>query len=365
MTERPLRILEVITPRRFSGAERMVVWQAQGLRDRGHEVLVACKPNARLEEELARVGIPGRPLAIAGKANVLAPFRIARLAREFHADVIQTHLSTASLWGSFAGKLAGVPVVAEVHALNSKRCFVYADRIVTCSGGVRQHLLAQGVAPERVEVLYNGLPPERFLNLRPVAEIRAELGLAADQPVIGCVAHLSEKKGQRHLLGALPTLCERFPSLICLLLGEGAQREELEALAGTLGVADKVRFLGFRTDAVDVMQLMDVVVLPSVAKEGLGLALVEGGFLGKATVGSNCPGIDEVVLDGETGLLVPPGDSAALAEALGRLLADPELRARCGRAGRARAEELFTLQAMAARAEAIYRDLLGARSPAL
>ena len=137
-------------------------------------------------------------------------------------------------------------------------------------------------------------------------------------------------------------------------------RAELARLAEALGVAESVRFLGFRTDAVDVMQLMDVVVLPSVAKEGLGLALVEAGFLGKATVGSDCPGIDEVVRDGETGLLVPPGDSAALARALGKLLGDAALRARYGQAGRARAEELFTLQAMAARAEAIYRDVLKA-----
>jgi glycosyltransferase involved in cell wall biosynthesis len=351
----------VITPRRFSGAERMVVWQSQGLRDRGHEVLVACKPNAPLEAALAEAGIPCQPLAISGKANLLAPFRLARLAREFHADIIHTHLSTASLWGSFAGKLAHLPVVAEVHALNSKTCFVYADQIVTCSAGVRDHLVAQGVAPERIEVLYNGLPPERFEGLRPPEELRAELGLLPGQPVIGVVAHLSEKKGHRHLIAALPELRRRFPGLVCLLLGEGSARDELAAQARQAGVADAVMFLGFREDAVAVMQLMDVVVLPSVAKEGLGLALVEAGFLGKATVGSDCPGIDEVIIHEQTGLLVPPGDSDAVGAAVGRLLGDAERRRRYGAAGRDRAGKLFTLSAMAGRAEGIYLQVLAAR----
>lgn len=353
-----LRVMMVITPRRFSGAERMVVWQSQGLRDRGHEVLVVCKPNALLQAYLAEANIPCRPLGIAGKGNLLAPLRLATEAREFGADIIHTHLSTASLWGSFAGKLAHVPVVAEVHALNSKTCFVYADLIVTCSAGVRDHIVAQGVPAERVEVLHNGLPPQRFQDLKPVASLRAELGLQPGQPVIGVVAHLSEKKGHRHLIAALPDLRRRFPDLVCLLLGEGALRRELEAQADALGVRGAVRFLGFREDAVAAMQLMDVVVLPSVAKEGLGVALIEAAFLGKPTVGSDCPGIDEVIVPEETGLLVPPGDSEALAAALIRLLGDAALRQRLGTAGRARAEKLFTLTAMAQRAEEIYFQVL-------
>lgn len=353
-----LRVMMVITPRRFSGAERMVVWQSQGLRDRGHEVLVVCKPNAPLQAALAAAGIPCRPLGISGKGNLLAPFRLAKVAREFGADIIHTHLSTASLWGSFAGKIARVPVVAEVHALNSKTCFVYADLIVTCSAGVRDHLVAQGVPPERVEVLYNGLPPERFQNLKPIAALQAELGLQPGQPVIGVVAHLSEKKGHRHLIAALPELRRRFPGLVCLLLGEGALRSELAAQAEALGVGSAVRFLGFREDAVAVMQVMDVVVLPSVAKEGLGVALIEAAFLGKPTVGSDCPGIKEVIVPGETGLLVPPGDSEALAAALVRLLEDASLRHRLGDAGRDRADRLFTLAAMVSRAETIYGQVL-------
>lgn len=358
MNSRKLTVLQVITPRRFSGAERMVVYLSQGLQDRGHRVVVACKRNEKLEAELGAQGVEVHALPISGKANLLAPVRLARFARQIGADVIHTHLSTASLWGSFAGKLAHVPVVAEVHALNSKNCFVYADHIVTCSEGVRQHIIAQGVRPERIEVLYNGLPPTRFQGLRPANEVRRELGLAAEAPVIGVIAHLSEKKGQRYVLGALPELLTRFPELVCLLLGEGDMRAELERLAEELDVSAAVRFLGFRPEAIELMQAMDVVILPSIAKEGLGLALVEAGFLRKPAVGTACPGIDEVIADGETGLLVPPADSAALAAAVGRLLDDRALAARMGEAGRRRAERMFTQQAMAAKAEEIYLRML-------
>jgi glycosyltransferase involved in cell wall biosynthesis len=356
-----LRILQVITARRFYGAERVLLHLCEGLRARGHEVWVACKPNQDIERELRALDIPPFAMPIAGKLNPAAPFRLASLARRLRVDLIHTHLSSASLWGSVAGRMLGTPVVAEVHALNSRRCFMLAHRIVTCSEGVRQHLIRLKVAPEHMDVLYNGLPPRLFQGLRSREEVRRELGLTPQTPVIGAVAHLAPKKGQRHLLEAVLLLRARYPDLVCLLVGEGETLLELEELAEQLGVAESVRFMGFRPDAVQLMVGLDVVVLPSVAKEGLGVALIEAGFLGKPAVASDCPGIDEVVVDRETGLLVPPGDSWALADAIGALLAAPALRERLGAAARARVEQLFTMERMAARAEEIYYQLLSKR----
>jgi len=353
-----LRILQVITARRFYGAERVLVHLCEGLRDRGHQVWVACKPNEDVERELARLDIPAFAMDIAGKANPAAPFRLAGLARRLRADIIHTHLSSASLWGSIAGRMIGVPAVAEVHALNSRRCFMLAHRIVTCSEGVRRHLLAHDVPADRMDVLYNGLPLRLFEGLRSGAEVRQELGLPLDGPVIGAVAHLAPKKGQRYLLEAVLLLRARYPNLVCLFVGEGETYLELQELAEQLGVQDSVRFLGFRPDAVQLMVGLDVVVLPSTAKEGLGVALIEAGFLGKPTVGSNCPGIDEVIVNGETGLLVPPTDSWALAEAIATVLSDPALGRRLGEAARARVSATFTMESMAARAEEIYVQLL-------
>ena len=336
----------------------MAVYLADGLQQRGHRVVFACKRNESLLRELADHGIEAYPLPIAGKGNPFSPFLIAWLAERIGADIIHTHLSTAGLWGSVAGRLIRVPTLAAVHALNSKACFLLADLIATCSEGVRQHLLAQGVAPGKARVLYNGVYPEQFESLSPVEEVRRELNLAPDAPVIGVVAHLSKKKGQEHLLRATALLRERWPDLVCLLVGEGVEREGLTALAELLGLGEGARFLGYRHDAPRVMQAMDVVALPSVAKEGLGVALIEAAFLGKPVVGSDAPGIREVLVDGETGLLAPVADADGLAERIARLLEDPDGAREMGARGRERARRTFTVEAMARRAEELYRELL-------
>ena len=115
----PLSILQVITQRRFSGAERVCLSLCADLQQRGHRVLLLCKPDGGLPAEAARLGIEARTPAISGKLNLAAPCRIARIAREFGADVIHTHLSSASLWGGLAGRLTGIPTVGHVHALNT------------------------------------------------------------------------------------------------------------------------------------------------------------------------------------------------------------------------------------------------------
>lgn len=359
--QRALTVLTVITPARFSGAERMAVYLADGLQRRGHRVVFACKHNDLLLKALAERSIEARVLPISGKANLAAPFVLAKEAYRIGADLIHTHLSTAGLWGSVAGRLAGVPVLAHVHALNAQTCFMLADMVATCSEGVKDHLVEQGMSASMIRVLYNGVYPEQFEGLPGREAMRKALDLPPEVPVIGAVAHLSPKKGQRYLIEATALLRERWPELVCLLVGEGDDRSLLERLAGELGIADAVRLLGYRDDVPAVMQAMDVVVLPSVAKEGLGVALIEAAFVGRPVVGSDAPGIREVIVHGETGLLAPPGDAEELARAIAVILADPTLARRMGERGRERAREMFTVDRMAETAEHIYRELLARR----
>jgi glycosyltransferase involved in cell wall biosynthesis len=360
--ERPLTVLTVITPSRYSGAERVAVYLANGLQHRGHRVVFACKHNRQLLDALEKRGVEAHALPISGKGNLMAPFLLGWLADWLGADLIHTHLSTASLWGAVAGKLTGIPTVASVHALNAKTCYMYSDMLTTCSEGVREHMMKQGIPGDRIKVLYNGLNPRQFEDLPPKDTVRDELGLPHDVPVIGEVAHLSPRKGQTHLLDALPLLLERWPRLICLLVGEGEDREVLMEKVAKLQLEDHVRLTGYRPDARKIMQAMDVVVLPSVAIEGLGIVLIEGAFLGKPVVGSDAPGIREALVDGSTGLLAPPGDPQALAETIGHVLEDPALAAAMGARGRERAREMFTLDHMVSRAETLYRQLLTEKS---
>jgi len=356
-----LCILQVITPARYSGAERVVAFLSAALQRAGHRVVVAIKANTWLEAELERSGVEVRVPGIARKSNLAAPGRIARIAQEVGADLIHTHLSTASLWGSVAGRRLGIPVLAHVHALNVRWWYTMADAVATPSEGVRQHLIRQGLDPARIHVIYNGVPGERLSNLAAPEQLRSELALPQGAPVVGVVAHLSRKKGHRYLLEALGRLGDRYPQLHCLVVGEGPLRRKLQRLAKQVGVAERTHFLGYREDAVAIMQVCDLVILPSVAKEGLGICLIEAAFLGVPAVGSNAPGIDEAIVDGETGLLVPPGDARALAEALDRLLSDAQLRSRLGGNARQWAQKTFTIELQMQATMALYHEMIAGR----
>lgn len=356
-----LRILTVITPSRLSGAERIAISLARGLVARGHTVAFACRNERPTLGALEAAGLPCLTTGIRGKLNPAALWRLLNAIRSFEPDVIHTHLSTAGLLGSLCGRLRGIPVVSHVHALNTWAFYRLADLIVTCSGGVRQHLLNQGAPADRVRLVYNGVDGERLQALRSRDEVRAEWGATPHQPVIGVIAHLSEKKGHRYLIEAVALLRERHPDLLCFLIGDGPLQEHLQTLAADLGVAEQVRFTGFRPDALDLTGALDIVVLPSVAKEGLGMTLLEAAALGRPVVASDAPGIDEAVVRDETGLLVPPADAGALARAIERLITDPDLRSRMGEAGRERVQRMFTMERMVAEMEEVFAQALRSR----
>ncbi len=355
---RRLSIVQVITQARFSGAEHVCLNLCVELQRRGHTVTLLCKDAGGYAEEARRRGLHVHTPSISGKLNLVAPLHIGAIARRVHADIIHSHLSTANLWGSLAGRMFGIPAIGHIHAINT--FFYYRrNRInLTCSEGVRQAMLTHGADADTTRVVYNGIAEERLQGLTPPDTMRANLGITPAAQVVVCVAHLTARKGQIHLLRALARLRPQWPDLHCLLVGVGNLRSTLQRNATELGIDDRVHFLGYRRDAVSILQCADVVALPSIAKEGLGLALIEGALLGKPALGSAAPGIDEVIANGETGLLVPPGDDAGLAEALQTLLRDAPLRQRMGEQGRARAARMFTVEAMTDGCEAAYAEVL-------
>ncbi len=353
-----MRILEVITPSHYSGAERVVTYLSGELQRLGHEVLVATKPLPLLEQELARRGVPCEPGPFSGKLNRRVGERLRELIRTFRPDVVHAHLSTAAWWGAWAAHREGLPCAAHVHGMTHTFWYRRADLLIGPSRGVRDYLVSHGVPVGKTEVIYNGLDPASFVGLRPAEQVRAELELPLAALVIGVVAHLAAKKGHRVLLEALARLAPRHPDLYCLCLGRGPLKDSLEQLARKLGLGDRVRFLGYRHDALEVTQVFDVAVLPSVQKEGLGLCLIEAGFLGIPAAGSDAPGMNEVVQTGVTGLLSAPGDAPALAEALDRLLSDADLRRQLGEAARRRVSAVFTLRRQAEKTVKTFEKLL-------
>jgi glycosyltransferase involved in cell wall biosynthesis len=331
---------------------------SDSLKRRGHRVVLLCKKEQAMLGEAAQRGIETRTPGLSGKFNPLVALGILRIAREYGADLIHTHLSTASQWGSVAGRLGGIPVVSHVHAMNSRYFFMLSDAMVACSEGVRQHIIGQGVSRDRIETIYNGIESKRLNFDGNAAELRSSLLMAPDTPAIACIAHLADKKGQADLVRAVALLQGKWPDLRCFFVGTGENMDSLSRQAAQAGVEKRAILLGYRKDAVAIMNAMDCILLPSLGKEGLPLVLLEAALLGKPAICSNIPGNNEVVLDGITGLLFPPGDAAALADRIDRLLSDCELRRRMGNAARERAEREFTIEAMTDRVEGLYRRLI-------
>ena len=284
------------------------------------------------------------------------------------ADVFHCHVGTGSEdWdGVRLARRAGCRAVVQTQHLpylvshpRKRRAYHHAieevDRLVAVSDGVRRTYSRIGVPPERITTVANGVAPLRARIGRDAA--RAALGLTPRQPVVLTVGRLTHMKGQWHLVDAVPGMLARFPDLAVVLLGDGPLREALEKRAAGLGVGGAVRFPGHRTDARQLLAAADVFVLPS-RHEGMPLVAIEAMEAGLAVVATRVIGSEEVVEDGVTGALVRPADPAALAAALGLLLADAGRRRRQGAAGRRRYLACFTRERMARDTAAVYEAAL-------
>jgi glycosyltransferase involved in cell wall biosynthesis len=341
-----MHICQVITPSKIAGAERSTTSLCEHLQAAGHRVVVGCKSGSPLIPVMRQVGLDCRPLAISGKANLAAPFRIAELARETGAQVLHSHLSTAAFHTALAGRLTGLPAVAHVRALNTAHWYRMATRVIAVSHAVKAHLVGQGMDGSRIDVVYNGIDPARYYLPMSREDARSKLGLPAEATLVGVVAHLTAKKGHAVFLDAFAAAAAKHSAAQALFLGDGDERESLAAHAERLGVKDRVLFAGFQQDVLPYYAALDVVVLPSIDGEGLPRALLEGGMLRRATIGTRLSGVPEIIRDGETGFVVPIGDAGAMAERLDQLLGDAPLRERMGAAGHDYVAATFTIEAM-------------------
>jgi glycosyltransferase involved in cell wall biosynthesis len=359
--------------RLLGGAEQALLMLIEALDRTEWEpvLLLEAGPGVEAVSEPARaLGVPVHlvpplPLGLAGARRVPG---FTRLLRSERPDVFHAHLSwpLAAKYGLVSALLARVPaVVATVQLIpemeldRSSRLQLRAiARRTGCSIAVSRDIAAElvtrfGWPAERIEVVHNAVDLDRF-RAAEAPRLRTELTGGEDRPVVLTAARLDEQKGHPVLFRAAAEL----PEALFVLAGEGPRRAALQELAAELGIADRVLFLGHRTDIPELLAASDVFALPSLY-EGSSLAVLEAMAAGRAVVSSAIGGTDELLTDGEDGLLVAPGDSPALAAALRRLLGDGELRAELGRAARARAERDFSRGAMEGRVTAIYRRLLG------
>ncbi len=377
------RVLHVHTLPVVSGSGINTFLSMRGLDPARWEASLACAPGGRLEDlvresGMAFVPVPDLVQPVDPLRDLRAALALRRVIRSGGYDLVHTHNSKAGFVGRLGAHWAGTAkVVHTVHGFAfhdqepparralfrflERRAARWCDHMIFISRPLQDWAGRERiVCPGGQSVIYSGIEPERFAPAGPDerAALRDRWGLPRDAPVAGIVSKLWEGKGHDTLLGALAGLRRRLPGARLLVVGEGELRPRLEALATELGVREAVVFTGFLQDVRPAVGAMDVSVLPSLF-EGMGRVLLEAMAMGLPVVASRVGGIPDVVDDGVTGLLVPPGDGPALTRALETMLTDGALAARMGAAGRARVDERFGARAMAASIEKVYLDLLG------
>ncbi|EGL62500.1 glycosyltransferase [Agrobacterium sp. ATCC 31749] len=293
-----------------------------------------------------------------GAADVMAvAWQLSREARHF--DVICANSQKALFVCALAAKLSRRPLVWILHDIVTDPAFsatnrraslafarIFARLVAVNSEETGRAFIEAGGEADKVRIVYNGFDPAKAKLRDPdvAVRLRAELGLGP-QPLVGLFGRLSEWKGQHVFLDALAAM-EGVQAVIVggALFGQEAYEARIREQASRLGLDDRVRFLGFRSDVPELMASMDVVAHTSIVAEPFGRVVVEAMMCGRPVVATRGGGVTEIIRDGETGLLVPPGDAAALAAALGTILSDPALAQRLGQSGREDVSDRFSLE---------------------
>ena len=359
-----------------AGAEEHILTLLRGLDRSRFRAHLVCTPEVA---EKIRADVPSdvelTALRLRKPGDVGAALSLARILRARRVDVLHSHLFYSSLFASPVGKLFRVPLVVETPHVREhwrrglKASYAvdrfagrFVDQYIAVSEANRRYLIEEkGLPPHKVVVIYNGCDVRRFHpHHQPPACMRQSLGFQDADPILLVVGRLEPQKGHRILVDALPLVRREFPSVRVICLGEGALRADLERLAAETELADSVRFVGLQANVQDWLALADVTVLPSFY-EGLPLAAIESLAAGRPMVATAVDGTPEIVLDGATGLTVPPGDPAALARAICRLLADPWLREKLALAGREWVLERFAEERQVQRTQALYELALARR----
>jgi glycosyltransferase involved in cell wall biosynthesis len=376
--QEPLRVLIACDHIDFEGAlhggGRQLIELTRALLAGGRVTPTVCVLRAAtaLGRELQAEGLP---FEFFGSAPY-SPAPLARFVRTIRRDRIEVlHLTdfASSTWGRLAGIATRTPSIVQIithHSVHTPRGYpkpvelAYralapaTAKALAISGSVAEFARARmGFTEEQTEVLYSPLPEHSFVapSAERVAEVRREHGIAPGAPVVGAVSRFFPVKGIRYLIDAFPAVLRQRPDARMLLVGRGPEDHALRSQAASLGIADRVIFAGFQRDSAAYAGSFDVAVVPSLV-EGFGLVAVEAMALGVPVVASRVDGLVEVITDERSGLLVPPADSAAIAAAVLRLLAEPELRRRVADGGRAESTR-FALDRYTNRLTDLYQEL--------
>ncbi|PJA15396.1 MAG: hypothetical protein COX65_04225 [Elusimicrobia bacterium CG_4_10_14_0_2_um_filter_56_8] len=365
-----LKILHITESFGWSGGAAQAIYLALELRALGHENVIACPAGGDLGRKAAAEGLKVVNFRPKKDYDLKTAFALARFIDEMKPDVMQAHHPKAHAMGLLAKFLAShKPVFIFTRRVSHhivtgffaklKYTSGLIDGCVAVADSVRSLLIDYGVKPERVRTIYSGTDPARFSPRPPDPEILKELDLPAGLPVLMLVGNFSRHKGQHILLEAAALLRGRGLDFALVFAGRNTDSEELKLLYKAAGLAvEKGRFLGLRGDVEKLLTVASVSVNAAIKGEALSGSIRESLAMGVPAVAGDISGNSEIVKEGETGLLFPAGNAAALADRLQTVLRDPGLRRKFSRNSVALVREKFTTAIMGARTLAYYKELL-------
>ena len=373
-----IKLLKFLHTFEIGGTERQVVTLARKLDPAKFDLSMACfYRTGPFLQDIERRRIPLTEYEVRSLRSAAAfkeALRCAGDLRRERTEIVHAYGFYSNVFAIPAARLAGVPVVIgsirdtldspplqrHVHKMVCR----LADCVLVNAEVIKERLVAEGYNGAKIEVIKNGIDLSRFARRNEDCKVRLEFGLPPAAPLVVVLARLSRFKGIEYFLQAAAIVAKRFDEARFLVVGDliydPAYRSELKRQAVRLGLGKRVIFTGFRLDVPEVLSEASISVLPCHSAEGLSNSLLESMAVGLPVVATTVGGNPEVVDEGRTGILVPPREAEALAQAISLLLANPEKARRFGAAGRERVARHFSLDRMAQDTEALYMKLLEA-----
>jgi glycosyltransferase involved in cell wall biosynthesis len=381
-----VRVLHVITRMIRGGAQENTLATVRGLLKKGYEITLVTGPtwgnegeliSEALQEGMEVVVIPELVRELNPVKDGIVGMKLLSLLAKRRYDIVHTHTSKVGFLGRLAAHYRKVPVVIHAphgHVFHSyfsrpveafflfleRQAAKWCDRLVALTEGEREEHLKLGVGnPSQWVTIPSGVSEERFKEMSSERQqaLRGPLGIPPKRKIVGFIGRLAPVKGAHYLLQAIPRIRQRIPETHFLFVGDGDERPALESKVREANLEEYVTFAGHQEDVSDFLALLDILVVPSL-NEGMGRVIAEGGLLGKPVIGARVGGIPDLIKDNETGLLVNPRSAEEIADAVIRLLENPELGRRLGERLQEKVHEGFTERQMIEKIDHLYQQLL-------
>jgi glycosyltransferase involved in cell wall biosynthesis len=357
--KRPLRILHIDPEKNWGGGEAQVLGLVSYLAGKQHRSTVLAPPEGALWARLESSNVERRPLVVRNELDFVAAFTLRQILVREPFDIVHFHTKRAhalALWAPHGPLRPRYVVTRRMDYPLKKNWYtntLYNDRVdlvIAISKSISEVLIKGGIHAAKIRVVPSGIDVDRFRQARSASADRREL-------VIGSLAVMEERKGQSYLIDAARLLRSRGRRLRYVFAGDGSLRTELQRKVRDSGLQEEIEFAGWIEDVPAFFSAIDIFVMPSLF-EGLGIAALEAMAAAKPVIATTVGGLAESVVHEETGLLIPPRDPAALADAIERLAANPAVARALGERGAYRAGAEFSLSRMAAGNEACYYTVL-------